>query len=561
MSKLPFSSAITLMCDRNVPMILVDGAVDEPATVASILQTIGIREGTSPVKELIYTWDCVGGLEINGLTANFGEAERLLVTVKATKDKLDTRNSLLAIKAITDIADHLLDDTRGGNPQGLGTAVVFFTGDRFLSEKNEDYLSTVQLLMNSRDALGLARITLIFVGIDFNVPPELKEHVQRITAPLPVEDEIVHEIQQAYQSYEENFDANRGDEKFVLTDSLILSMREALRGVPLFQVRQILFLAMDNRGIHLDRLRENAIQTLNQQRGLSVQPSTGQGFSALGGLDSLKEYLLRLKNSPKFKVKTLLFVDEIEKATAGSQGTDTSGVSGNMLGSLLTEMQETRSYGLMLTGVYGCGKSALAKAFGEELDAITIHLDLSGMKDSLVGSSETNLRNALKTIRSIGGDDGGIMWIATCNRIEQLPPELKRRYNLGTYFFALPSKAERDAIWDIYLRKYELVSAGNERVYVDELRKNAGLNDEGWTGAEIETCCRLADLLNCGIEETATRITPVAVTARDEIQLLCKEADGRFLDATHKGVYRMNRIEPTRKTAGTDSSAKTKLIL
>ena len=37
-----------------------------------------------------------------------------------------------------------------------------------------------------------------------------------------------------------------------------------------------------------------------------------------------------------------------------------------------------------------------------------------------------------------------------------LPPELRRRFTLGTFFFDLPLREERKAIWDIYFKNWNL---------------------------------------------------------------------------------------------------------
>ena len=54
-------------------------------------------------------------------------------------------------------------------------------------------------------------------------------------------------------------------------------------------------------------------------------------------------------------------VTNCEKVISGSGGGDTSGISQNFLGTLLSEMQDTNALGMLLTGVYGCAKSEFAK--------------------------------------------------------------------------------------------------------------------------------------------------------------------------------------------------------
>jgi hypothetical protein len=94
---------------------------------------------------------------------------------------------------------------------------------------------------------------------------------------------------------------------------------------------------------------------------------------------------------------------------------------------------------------------------------------------------------------------------------------------LGTFFFDLPTADEREAIWRIYRKRWALT--GKQP------------NDDGWTGAEIKECCRKAWRLNLSLVESATYIVPVSRSAADQIEGLRRQASGRFLSASHPGVY------------------------
>ena len=100
---------------------------------------------------------------------------------------------------------------------------------------------------------------------------------------------------------------------------------------------------------------------------------------------------------------------------------------------------------------------------------------------------------------------------------------MRRRFTLGTFLFDLPSAEEGEAIWNIYLRKYEV--SGDLP------------DDEGWTGAEIKECCRKAYRLKLSPIDSARYIVPVSRSAADQIQALRKQASGRFLSASKPGVY------------------------
>jgi SpoVK/Ycf46/Vps4 family AAA+-type ATPase len=163
----------------------------------------------------------------------------------------------------------------------------------------------------------------------------------------------------------------------------------------------------------------------------------------------------------------------------------------------------------------------IGKAAGATAGIPTVAFDLAAMQSSLVGGSGERLRAALQVVDAIS--QGRSLWIATCNSITTLPPELRRRFTLGTFFFDLPSPGERKAIWGIYLKKWNL---------------NGELpDDEGWTGAEIKECCRKAWRLNLSLKESAAYIVPVSRSAADQIENLRRQASGRFLNASRPGVY------------------------
>lgn len=228
---------------------------------------------------------------------------------------------------------------------------------------------------------------------------------------------------------------------------------------------------------------------------------------------------------------------EIEKGMAGSQG-DTSGVSQDFLGTFLSWTQDKNAAGCIFIGPPGSGKSAVAKSMGTECECPTIAFDMNGMKASLVGESGARLRSALSVVESIG--QGSVLVLATCNSIHNLPPELRRRFTLGTFFFDLLSTEERKMVWDIYLNRYQIDAEQLEMV-----------DDGGWTGAEIRQCCDIADRLGCDLVEASRYIVPVAKSAAEQIEALRKMASGKFLSASADGLYRFEvQQAPTRRRIG-----------
>jgi hypothetical protein len=221
--------------------------------------------------------------------------------------------------------------------------------------------------------------------------------------------------------------------------------------------------------------------------------------------------------------------------------------------------------GVLLLSPPGCGKSQLAKSLGNETGRPTLTLDVGTLLGSLVGQSEQNLRQALriaeamspcvllcdeieKGLAGVGGDGQGdsgvssrlfghlLTWladreadvfvVATANNIAKLPPEVARAERFDALFFLdFPGAQQRSAIWEIYLNEFGIDT--------DQPRPS----DDGWSGAEIRACCRLAALLDVSLMQAATNIVPVSVTARESVQSLRQWASGRCLSADQAGIY------------------------
>jgi hypothetical protein len=238
-----------------------------------------------------------------------------------------------------------------------------------------------------------------------------------------------------------------------------------------------------------------------------------------------------------------------------------------------------RPKGCLLLSPPGCGKSQFAKCLGAESGRPTLILEIGSLMGSLVGSTESNIRQALKVIdamspcvvmvdevekalagvASSGSTDSGVTarlfgtfltWlndrtsdsyvICTCNDIAKLPPEFSRSERFdGIWFLDIPGREQKDAIWDIHLKIFELDT------------NQARPKDDQFTGAEIRACCRLAALLDLPLTAAAQNVVPVAVTAAESVERLRQWASGRCLDAEAGGTYRANGattlVKPGRK--------------
>ena len=401
-----------------------------------------------------------------------------------------------------------------------------------------DSPSVIQAIWNLRDQFKGNRRTLVMLGPDFTLPPELSGDVLTLDEPLPSRDDLLAIVaDQTEAAALPLLESGEPTPAYPLEAGR--QAVDAVAGLAAFPAEQAIAMSLTRKGIDIAGLWERKREMIDQTPGLSVWRG-GDSFADVAGYSNVKDFLGRVMGGEEAP-KVVVFIDEIEKALAGSggQGGDTSGVSQGFLGCILTYMQDAEASGCIFIGPPGSGKSQVAKAAGAEGGIPTIALDMGGMKASLVGESEGRLRQALKVVSAVG--QGRALFIATCNSIASLPPELRRRFGFGTFFFDLPTHDERTAIWGLYIKRYKIELAGG-RLPVDA----------GWTGAEIKQCCQLAYRLRCSLKEAARYIVPVSKSAGQQIKQLRQQASGRFISASEPGTYEY-RDNSTAATAATGS--------
>ncbi len=404
------------------------------------------------------------------------------------------------------------------------------------------YLSdpaTVRALRELGHALKSTYTTVVLLSPSLVMPPEIEKEVSVLDVPLPDYRDLVQLLREIVGVLRQG---NRA--KVELTKEDADQLVKAALGLTLSEAESAFAKAIAADG----RLSKDDVPLVLEEKrqvirksGLLEYHAAEERLANVGGLDLLKTWLVR-------------------RGAAFSEAARRFGLP--------------EPKGLLLLGVQGCGKSLTAKAIAAQWRLPLLRLDIGRIFSGLVGSSEENLRRAIRVAESVapvvlwvdeiekavagvhssGFSDGGVTarifgalltWlqektapvfvVATANRIEALPPELLRKGRFDDIFFIdLPALAARREIFEIHLAR-----RGRDPKAFDAAR----LADlaSGFSGAEIEQAVLSAlydafaeggELAQAHLERAVADSLPLSVTMREEIAALREWARTRTRPAS-----------------------------
>ena len=369
--------------------------------------------------------------------------------------------------------------------------------------------------------------TLVVLAPVLKIPPELEKEVSVLDVPLPGPaelGELLREIVAVVRQGKRATVALTGEEAGRLVRAAQgLTLAEAENAFAKAIARDGA-LGADDVELVLDEKRQ-----VIRKSGLLEYHATDATLSGVGGLEHLKSWLDR-------------------RAAAFGEEARAFGLP--------------EPKGLLMLGVQGCGKSLTAKAIASQWRLPLLRLDMGRIFAGFIGSSEENVRRAIRMAEGVAPvvlwideiekglagtgssdrSDGGttarvfgalLTWmqektapvfiVATANRIELLPPELLRKGRFDEIFFVdLPSARERAEIFAIHLAR-----RGRRPDAFDLERLAAAAR--GFSGAEIEQAVvsalydafdRRSELMQEDVERALAETRPLSATMREEIARL-----------------------------------------
>ncbi len=426
------------------------------------------------------------------------------------------------------------------------TLFVFFDLHHFLgSQGRPAEPAMVRAVLDAATAFRTGEIphTLIMVSPGMTLPVDLEKEVTVVDLPLPGADEIETVLNGIVN-------ANAASIVVDLSPDERQRLIQAAQGLTLGEAENAFAraIATDRRldASDIAMVLDEKRQTIRKSGLLEFISPTGT-MADVGGLENLKKWLAKRN------------------------------------GSWLPEAQRwsiPAPKGVLITGIPGCGKSLTATCMATLWGLPLLRLDVGRVFSGLVGSSEQNMRGALKLAEAVspsilwideiekgfgssGGGDSGtsqrvfgtfLTWmqekknpvfvIATANKIDALPPEFLRKGRFDEIFFVdLPTKEERTHIWKIQLEKrLGGTSEASGDFDVDSGSLNAlAERSEGFSGAEIaeavisacfEAFSERRSLNEKDLHRAIANTVPLSVTQAEQINAVRGWASKRAVAAT-----------------------------
>lgn len=389
------------------------------------------------------------------------------------------------------------------------------------------------------------RKNVIFLASEVLIPETMQKEITLLDMPLPTLEEIKTKLDKmiTQNNQIDTVDLDEEGKERLCKAALGLTLQEAENAFALAMVN-------DGKidGKDLSIILSEKMQVI-RKTGILEFINTDISISDIGGLENLKNWLNKRNNSWSESAKKYCL---------------------------------PAPKGVLITGVPGCGKSLTAKAMSAAWQLPLLKLDFGKIFSGIVGSSEENMRRAIKTAEAVApsilwvdeiekslsginsnGDSGTssrifgtfLTWmqektspvfvIATANNISSLPAELLRKGRFDEIFFVdLPTQRERKEIFRLHLTKrLKDKEVASKLELNDDLYSKLASMTEGFVGAEIEQVVISAlyeaffskrPLEFADLETTIKNTVPLSVTQKEQILSLRQWANIRAVAATQK---------------------------
>jgi SpoVK/Ycf46/Vps4 family AAA+-type ATPase len=399
----------------------------------------------------------------------------------------------------------------------------------FILKDFHPYLNDPLIVRHARDVAHHMKgsyNTVVMVCPSVNLPRELEKDVTLIDFPLPDAAELMELLRALCQTV-----SKTGHFKIELSEADGWQLVRAAQGMTLSEAENAFAKAVvTDSKISINDVKRvlDEKQQIVRKSGMLDYHATDFQMSVIGGLENLKNWLA---------IRARGFTPQAAKFGL------------------------PQPKGVLLLGAPGCGKSLTAKAVASAWNMPLLQLDFGKVFSGLVGSSEENMRQALRVADGVapavlwidelekglsgngsGQSDGGttarvfgtfLTWmqekaspvfvVATANRIDALPPELLRRGRFDEIFFVdLPGPKARAEIISIHLKKR---SRNPDTFDISAVVRET----DGFSGAELEhiiaeglfvAYAQNRDVTTADIVQATKQTVPLSITYKEDLNRL-----------------------------------------
>lgn len=392
---------------------------------------------------------------------------------------------------------------------------------------------------------GIVPKNVILLAPRLMLPNELQKDITIVDFDLPDYRDIEKSLQRIIRDNMSNTKI-----RFNLNEGSIEELAKAAQGLTLQEAENAFARAIVERGCLDENSRDIIVEEKRQiikKTGVLEFVKSSLNLDDVGGLGNLKKWLI--KRNKSWQGRAAAYHLPAPK-------------------------------GILITGVPGCGKSLTAKAISAIWKLPLLRMDVGKIFSGIVGSSEENMRHAIKTAEATApsilwideiekgfsgvgaSNDSGtstrvfgtfLTWmqekkesvfvVATANNIHALPSEMLRKGRFDEIFFVdLPTLSEREAIFKVHLKnRLQSEEVRGDFEWSEESLLHLAAKTEGFVGAEIENIvinglfeafCEDRPIRMEDFDKAIDNTVPLVVTQAEQISSIREWANVRAVAAT-----------------------------
>jgi len=385
-----------------------------------------------------------------------------------------------------------------------------------------------------------------------SIPHPLQAYVRTAKYQLPTKEDRIGLITNELAYYVNNAvltPAFRNNMRKIDNDD-VESLADATAGMTRLQIADTLTMSAALFGSwKMDFILDEKRKSVEKAGFTLIRPSSG--FENIGGLTPLKSWIRLISKRFTQAAREYGFIRNIR--------------------------------GLLMAGVPGCGKTAIAKAMANEMNMNILMVEATNLKGSLVGQSEAKVHRLLEIARAAaplivfvdeaekllgksegvhdGGahdavlgqfltfmqeDDSGVMFVFTANNMDKFSPELVDRFE-GRFFIDLPEPEEREEIIKIHLGlRKQNVDSFDIATLVKKTARFSGRNiEDGIEEAMTISFSEDRPLEMSDLISVFDVLVPTSKTKKEEIE--------HMRTYVEKGYMRKANIDAVKRSSGSRS--------